>query len=94
MRPGFPGWKDGGSAPRALVAASAALILVAFAAAVLVSVWLSARAISGSDHRWCSVVGLLIAKPVPPTAANVRSGTYTLYLDLVQLHREFGCNQG
>ena len=86
--------KGGGSAPRVLVAASAALIIIAFAAAVLVSVWLSARAISGSDHRWCSVVGLLITKPVPPTAANVRSGSYTLYLDLVQLHREFGCEQG
>lgn len=86
--------KDGGSGPRALVAASAALIIVAMAAAVLLSVWLSARAISGSDHRWCSVVGLLITKPVAPTQANVRSGEYTLYLDLVQLHREFGCDQG
>lgn len=67
---------------------------MAMAAAVLLSVWLSARSISESNHRWCSVVGLLIAKPVAPTAANVRSGEYTLYVDLVELHREFGCDQG
>ena len=83
--------RDGGRGLRVLVAASAALIIVGFAAAVLVSVYLSARSISESNHRWCSVVGLLITKPVQPTAANIRSGAYTLYLDLVELHREFGC---
>ena len=54
--------------------------------------------ISQSDARWCSTLELLTSRPVNPPS-NVaknpsREADYRLYLDFVQLRRDFGCNRG
>ncbi len=48
-----------------------------------------------SDLRWCAVIRLITASPVPkpprPAANPSREGQYELYEDFLTLKRQFGC---
>jgi len=74
-----------------VVGISVVLLLLIPAIAITVSVFLSYRAISNSNHNWCSVVSIITAKPVPETPATIKSGQFAFYTDLVILKRQLGC---
>lgn len=68
-------------------ALAAVVILVALVLAVAVSIYMSDRAISNSQHQWCDTLTLITASPTQPTTENGR----IFYARLHELERRFGC---
>lgn len=77
------------------VALAVVFIVVAFAAAIVVSVALSLHAVDRSEHQWCETLTLLTEKPIPrpadPKANPSRENTYLFYAHLKALESKFGC---
>lgn len=79
-----------------LMIAALATIVILFAGGVLLSAYLSSRAIDTSQHQWCSALELLTKTPVPkpgdPKANPSRENAYLFYSHLRALEREFKCS--
>lgn len=44
-----------------------------------------------ADARWCDTIRLLVAKAIPPPKNGKPDPEYQLYVDFVNLGRQFGC---
>ena len=69
-----------------------ALLIAALAGANLLY---TAHAVDGSNHKWCSVIDAITARPVPkpadPAANPSRATSYEWYLRFVRLGHDLGC---
>jgi hypothetical protein len=81
------GWKS--------IALMAMIITLALAASIGGSYYLSAKAISNSDRKWCVALDVLTRHPTPQAtqpSQQARKSLDQLYASLLDVRKSFGCD--
>jgi hypothetical protein len=74
---------------------AAAVLLAVVVAGVAASLYLSARALSASERRWCTVLNLVTSQPAQQASRPLTAGQARLqrqYFGAIEdLKHQFGC---